>query len=112
MAVSPAVAETTDALASSSASPRRDDPRDAPVRLVSGKPFWAANRTRTAEENAAKQRAEADAAIKAAEATKRAATKSVDASKKAVHAAMRRDSEPLAWLRRQWVDPALVRANG
>jgi len=31
---------------------RRADPRDAPVRLVSGKPFWAANRTRTAEENA------------------------------------------------------------
>jgi len=31
---------------------RRDDPREAPVRLVAGKPFWAANRTRTAEENA------------------------------------------------------------
>lgn len=31
---------------------RRSDPRDAPVRQVSGKPFWAANRTRTAEENA------------------------------------------------------------
>ena len=31
---------------------RRDDPRDAPVKLVSGKPYWAANRTRTAEENA------------------------------------------------------------
>jgi len=30
----------------------RDDPREAPVRLVAGKPFWAANRTRTAEENA------------------------------------------------------------
>lgn len=34
------------------AESRRADPRDAPVRLVSGKPFWAANRTRTAEENA------------------------------------------------------------
>ena len=32
--------------------PRGDDPRDAPVRQVAGKPFWAANRTRTAEENA------------------------------------------------------------
>jgi pyocin large subunit-like protein len=31
---------------------RRADPRDAPVKLVSGKPFWAANRTRSAEENA------------------------------------------------------------
>lgn len=31
---------------------RRSDPRDAPVRLVAGKPYWAANRTRTAEENA------------------------------------------------------------
>lgn len=31
---------------------RRDDPRDAPVRLVAGKPYWAANRTRSAEENA------------------------------------------------------------
>jgi pyocin large subunit-like protein len=31
---------------------RRDDPRDAPVKLVSGKPYWAANRTRSAEENA------------------------------------------------------------
>jgi pyocin large subunit-like protein len=30
----------------------RGDPRQAPVRQVSGKPFWAANRTRTAEENA------------------------------------------------------------
>ena len=30
----------------------RPDPRDAPVRKVSGKPMWAANRTRTAEENA------------------------------------------------------------
>lgn len=47
-----ASAETTDAPASFSTSSRRDDPREAPVRLVSGKPFWAANRTRTAEENA------------------------------------------------------------
>ncbi len=31
---------------------RRSDPRDAPVKLVSGKPYWAANRTRSAEENA------------------------------------------------------------
>lgn len=31
---------------------RRSDPRDAPVRKVAGKPMWAANRTRTAEENA------------------------------------------------------------
>lgn len=30
----------------------RSDPRDAPVRKVAGKPMWAANRTRTAEENA------------------------------------------------------------
>jgi pyocin large subunit-like protein len=30
----------------------RADPRDAPVRKVAGKPIWAANRTRTAEENA------------------------------------------------------------
>jgi len=45
-----AAADTVDA--PSPAEPRRGDPRDAPVRLVSGKPFWAANRTRTAEENA------------------------------------------------------------
>jgi len=31
---------------------RRSDPRDAPVKLVAGKPYWAANRTRSAEENA------------------------------------------------------------
>ena len=30
----------------------RSDSRDAPVKLVAGKPFWAANRTRSAEENA------------------------------------------------------------
>ena len=47
-----AAAETSDTPESSSSSSRRDDPRDAPVRLVSGKPFWAANRTRSAEENA------------------------------------------------------------
>jgi pyocin large subunit-like protein len=45
-----AAADTTQA--SPPAETRRADPRDAPVRLVSGKPFWAANRTRTAEENA------------------------------------------------------------
>jgi pyocin large subunit-like protein len=38
--------------APSPSEPRQSDPRDAPVRLVAGKPFWAANRTRTAEENA------------------------------------------------------------
>jgi pyocin large subunit-like protein len=48
-----ASAEATDTPASSgTSSSRRDDPRDAPVRLIAGKPFWAANRTRTAEENA------------------------------------------------------------
>lgn len=31
---------------------RPADPSDAPMRLVSGKPYWAANRTRTADENA------------------------------------------------------------
>lgn len=31
---------------------RRDDPRDAPVKLIAGKPYWAANRTRSADENA------------------------------------------------------------
>jgi pyocin large subunit-like protein len=31
---------------------RAADPRDAPVKLIAGKPYWAANRTRTAEENA------------------------------------------------------------
>jgi pyocin large subunit-like protein len=38
--------------APSPTEPRRSDPRDTPVRLVAGKPFWAANRTRSAEENA------------------------------------------------------------
>lgn len=46
-----ATAEATD-LPSAASDMRRSDVRDAPVRLVSGKPFWAANRTRTAEENA------------------------------------------------------------
>lgn len=45
-------AATDAAQAPSPSEPRRSDPRDAPVRLVAGKPFWAANRTRTAEENA------------------------------------------------------------
>ena len=30
----------------------RDDPRDAPIPLVNGKPMWAANKRHTAEENA------------------------------------------------------------
>lgn len=48
-----AASETTDLPSSASVGEtRRSDPRDAPVRLVAGKPFWAANRTRTAEENA------------------------------------------------------------
>ena len=47
-----ASSETPDIPARPAAASRRDDPRDAPVRLVAGKPFWAANRTRTAEENA------------------------------------------------------------
>ena len=33
-------------------APTRADPRDAPVRKLAGKPIWAANRTRTAEEAA------------------------------------------------------------
>jgi len=45
-----AASDTTEA--PSPSETRRNDPRDAPVRLVAGKPFWAANRTRTAEENA------------------------------------------------------------
>jgi pyocin large subunit-like protein len=50
-----AAAEPTsdrDAPTYDSASTSRSDPRDAPVRKVAGKPMWAANRTRTAEENA------------------------------------------------------------
>ena len=34
------------------ASDQAGDPRDAVVRQIAGKPIWAANRTRTAEENA------------------------------------------------------------
>jgi pyocin large subunit-like protein len=34
------------------ASADRPDPRDAPVRKIAGKPMWAANRTRSAEEAA------------------------------------------------------------
>lgn len=34
------------------ANDRRDDPREAPVWLISGRPMWAANRSRGAEENA------------------------------------------------------------
>ena len=33
-------------------APTRADPRDAPVRKLAGKPIWAANRTRTADEAA------------------------------------------------------------
>jgi len=48
-----ASAEATTPLAQNRESGGRTaDPRDAPVKLVSGKPYWAANRTRTAEENA------------------------------------------------------------
>lgn len=52
-----ASAETTAPSASGGGSfegegSRRADPRDAPVKLIAGKPYWAANRTRTAEENA------------------------------------------------------------
>ena len=47
-----AAAATDTAQAPSPSESRRSDPRDAPVRLVAGKPFWAANRTRSAEENA------------------------------------------------------------
>jgi pyocin large subunit-like protein len=40
------------ASATASAESPRGDPRDAPAKLIAGKPYWAANRTRTAEENA------------------------------------------------------------
>lgn len=43
---------TSDSFAGSVSQERRGDPRDAPVKLVAGKPYWAANRTRSAEENA------------------------------------------------------------
>ncbi|MCA0356780.1 MAG: hypothetical protein LCH78_07875 [Proteobacteria bacterium] len=42
----------TDAPERSGREDGRDVPRDAPVKLVAGKPYWAANRTRSAEENA------------------------------------------------------------
>jgi pyocin large subunit-like protein len=45
-------APTSGGGASEGEGSRRADPRDAPVKLVAGKPFWAANRTRSAEENA------------------------------------------------------------
>lgn len=44
-------ASDRDAPAFESRAPR-SDPRDAPVPKLAGKPMWAANRTRTAEENA------------------------------------------------------------
>ena len=44
--------DSAPATEASQGSDRRSDPRDAPVKLVAGKPYWAANRTRTAEENA------------------------------------------------------------
>src|SRR3990167_8691631 len=46
------VAAEEPATEASAETQRRGDPRDAPVKLVAGKPYWAANRTRTAEENA------------------------------------------------------------
>lgn len=36
----------------STAARQAADPRDAPVRLIAGRPMWAANKTRGAEENA------------------------------------------------------------
>lgn len=48
---STALASDRDAPAFDSRTPR-SDPRDAPVPKLAGKPMWAANRTRTAEENA------------------------------------------------------------
>lgn len=45
----PASTEVADA---SAAARQAADPRDAPVRLIAGRPMWAANRTRSAEENA------------------------------------------------------------
>ncbi len=44
-----AAGEVADA---SGAARQAADPRDAPVQLIAGRPMWAANRTRTAEENA------------------------------------------------------------
>ncbi len=45
----PVSAEVADA---STSARQAADPRDAPVRLIAGRPMWAANRTRSAEENA------------------------------------------------------------
>lgn len=42
----------TEIAEASAAARQAADPRDAPVRLISGRPMWAANRTRGAEENA------------------------------------------------------------
>ncbi|KSB88355.1 hypothetical protein AS593_09220 [Caulobacter vibrioides] len=42
----------TEVAEASAAARQAADPRDAPVRLIAGKPMWAANRTRSAEENA------------------------------------------------------------
>lgn len=47
-----AQADTPAATSGEAEGARRADPRDAPVKLVAGKPYWAANRTRSAEENA------------------------------------------------------------
>lgn len=47
----PAVADAREAGSTSTPAPA-GDLRDVPVRQVVGKPFWAANRTRSAEENA------------------------------------------------------------
>lgn len=41
-----------EAAPATSSTRQASDPRDAPVRLVSGRPLWAANRSRSAEENA------------------------------------------------------------
>lgn len=43
---------TTEVAEASAAARQAADPRDAPVRLIAGRPMWAANRTRSAEENA------------------------------------------------------------
>jgi pyocin large subunit-like protein len=45
-------ASDRDAPSSDNAPSSAPDPRDAPVRKIAGKPMWAANRTRTAEEAA------------------------------------------------------------
>lgn len=43
---------STEVAEASAAARQAADPRDAPVRLIAGRPMWAANRTRGAEENA------------------------------------------------------------